>query len=494
MSSPRQLARAVVFAGAVLALAPPAIAEGLGELRVSSHIGEIFRAEIKVLGMRPSFSTDCIVLDPTQNDPESGLPRLRYASIALDAAGQRLLITSRDRISDPALHLSLTVTCGTHLTRDYVALLSPPPVGAATAAAVPETAPVARTPAPPPPRRASSAAPRTTGKPSVPKAAAMAPAVSSSAPAAAPSAAVPVQPPASERLELSPPVAELADIEREIAALNAELQRLSAGGGAQSAETQTRILEMETRLVRMELHAARARLQAPAGTPVATAATAGEAPPPPLQAPAVAPETKPANAEIKPEAPKAPRRVDSGSGNDGMWYGLGVLVLFGAGLGFYLMRRSSRREEAGRPEPAPVDGGRSVSSAEAKVRVRPAVPVAGSAPATADTLPPEPIPEFARDVAEPDELPPDAEVVKLAEVMSAFGRLDGAIEALRSFIREHPEGALRPSLFLLKLYRDQGNRQAFTELAAKLRGDPRFETIAWDMPAEALQRLIAAEG
>ncbi|HEX5804481.1 MAG TPA: hypothetical protein VFY24_15800, partial [Azospira sp.] len=289
MSSPRKQCCIVLIAGALLGVPTSGMAEGLGDLRVKSHLGEVFRAEIAIVGMQPSFTEACIVQDRTLSDPETGLPRLRDAFITLDATGRKLHITSRQRISEPALHISLTVACGSHVTRNYVALLSPremAPAGAsddvpAKAAATPKAQPAKRPAVDRPPRRAATV-PTTSAIPVSPVAPATAPvpppASSVPMPAPAPVAA----PPAGERLELSPASSELEQIEKEIAALNGELKRLSAGSETQSVETQTRILEMETRLVRMELRAARARMQS--AMPAAGGAAAAPSP-------AVAPAT-----------------------------------------------------------------------------------------------------------------------------------------------------------------------------------------------------------
>lgn len=498
MSSPFKQRCIVLIAGAILGAPTAAMAEGLGDLVVKSHLGEVFRAEITVLGRRSSFSEACIVQDPAQNDPETGLPRLRDAFITLDVAGSKLLVTSRQRISEPALHISLTIACGSHVTRNYVALLSPREMTAAGASEDlaekiqprPKVASAKRSAVARPPRP-KSAVSTASAAPMAPAATAVAPAPSAAVPPA-PAPAPAKTPPAGERLELSPASSELEQIENEIAALNDELKRLSAGSETQSAETQTRILEMETRLVRMELRAARARLQS--ATPTAGGPPAAQLPaPPPL---AVTPP--PATAGSGAEMAKTPRRVDrDADGGSGLWAGLGLFAVLVAALVAFLVRRATRGDDEREAQPAPLATPAPRAGARAH-RAGDAAPVAaqpGVMPdivVDPDTLPPATPAEFSADLAEAAELPPDAEVVKLAEVMSAFGRIDGAVEALRAFVRENPENAVRPNLFLLKIYKEQGDRNAYEEVADKLRGDARLGALDWDAPVEDIQRLLSS--
>ena len=102
-----------------------ATAFGLGELRVTSPLGERFRAEIPVQSPSSSTHAGCFHLSTTSPDAIDDTPWLSEAHIALMPDPARLVITSRRPVFDPVVQMAIYTGCGTYLTRHYVVLLSP---------------------------------------------------------------------------------------------------------------------------------------------------------------------------------------------------------------------------------------------------------------------------------------------------------------------------------------------------------------------------------
>ncbi len=101
-------------------------AVGLGELRVTSPLGERFRAEIPVRSPSSSINAGCFHVSTSSPDAMDDTPWLSEVHIALMSDPVRLVITSRRPVFDPVVQLAIYTGCGTYLTRHYVALLSPP--------------------------------------------------------------------------------------------------------------------------------------------------------------------------------------------------------------------------------------------------------------------------------------------------------------------------------------------------------------------------------
>ena len=104
----------------------PAVAFGLGEFRVTSPLGERFRAEIPVQSPSSSTHAGCFHLSTTSPDAVDDTPWLSEVHIGLITDPARLVITSRKPVFDPVVQMAIYTGCGTYLTRHYIVLLSPP--------------------------------------------------------------------------------------------------------------------------------------------------------------------------------------------------------------------------------------------------------------------------------------------------------------------------------------------------------------------------------
>lgn len=101
-------------------------ATGLGEMRVSSQLGDRFHAEIPLLNPTSSIVPSCFNLTTRSTEAISDVPWLQGAQIALESSPPRLVISTRRQVSDPIIQLAIYTGCGTYLTRHFTALLSPP--------------------------------------------------------------------------------------------------------------------------------------------------------------------------------------------------------------------------------------------------------------------------------------------------------------------------------------------------------------------------------
>lgn len=140
---------------ALLSATFAAHATGLGDISVRSHLGERLRVEVQLRGGDASpRGVECFHLSNALAD-NSGLPRLRHASMSVLQNPPRLVITSRDTIFEPAIELAVFYGCGVYLSRSYTVLLSPREIAAiapplADAADERRLAPPPATPAPRP--------------------------------------------------------------------------------------------------------------------------------------------------------------------------------------------------------------------------------------------------------------------------------------------------------------------------------------------------------
>ncbi|MBK8400668.1 hypothetical protein [Propionivibrio sp.] len=101
-------------------------AVGLGEIRITSKLGDRFHAEIPLLNSSPSIVPSCFNLTFQAADAMADVPWLKDAQIALMSSPPRLVISSRRQVVDPVVQLAIYTGCGTYLTRHYTALMSPP--------------------------------------------------------------------------------------------------------------------------------------------------------------------------------------------------------------------------------------------------------------------------------------------------------------------------------------------------------------------------------
>jgi len=87
-------------------------------------------------------------------------------------------------------------------------------------------------------------------------------------------------------------------------------------------------------------------------------------------------------------------------------------------------------------------------------------------------------------VVEHDDFDP---VMELAEIMLAFGRVKGAIEALQEYINAHPDGAIQPWMKLIEIFGQNSMRAEYEELV------PLFQAHFNVLPAEwiALPEVVS---
>jgi len=118
-----------VYLGLALILfAPRVVALGLGEIRVTSKLGEQFSGSIPILS-KPGESVEpsCFMLltEPTSRD---GAPFLNSAILTVNGeiGTLYLRISSRKRIGDLAVRLLIRAGCENEITREYTILLDLP--------------------------------------------------------------------------------------------------------------------------------------------------------------------------------------------------------------------------------------------------------------------------------------------------------------------------------------------------------------------------------
>lgn len=132
--------------------ASSAIALGLGELSVRSHLGQALHVTVKILGTNATTAAGCFSLATAEG---AAVPPPR-AQLSLDQGnGQALLhIRTSYTVNDPVAQFSLISDCESRLRRDYVVLLDPPeqtvPVLSQNVPAAATQAKVARAEPPPP--------------------------------------------------------------------------------------------------------------------------------------------------------------------------------------------------------------------------------------------------------------------------------------------------------------------------------------------------------
>lgn len=119
---------------------------GFGDLLSQSAIGEPFRAEIRLHGIKANEGSDCLRIAP--GDSADGIPELRNAqvTIGLRNGAPVAVVSRRQPVLDPILRLTLQETCSARFKRTYTLLL-PSPV---SALALPAAPAVATRPAPVP--------------------------------------------------------------------------------------------------------------------------------------------------------------------------------------------------------------------------------------------------------------------------------------------------------------------------------------------------------
>lgn len=100
-------------------------ASGLGEVRVTSKLGDRFRAEIPLLNFPSAIAQACFELTSKSADTIAEVPWLKDAQIALLSAPPRLVISTHRQVAEPVIQFAVHTACGVDLTRHYAAFLSP---------------------------------------------------------------------------------------------------------------------------------------------------------------------------------------------------------------------------------------------------------------------------------------------------------------------------------------------------------------------------------
>ncbi|MBT0962647.1 type IV pilus assembly protein FimV [Denitromonas iodatirespirans] len=145
MNSPLRPTLLLLWTLAVLPATTHAI--GFGEIISQSAIGEPFRAEVRLHGLRPNESANCLRTVPGP-DSSDGIPAVLNTQIAIDmrAGNPVAVVTRRQAVHDPIVRLTLEETCSARLKRTYTLLLPSPiaaPVPPVAARATPAPSPTA---------------------------------------------------------------------------------------------------------------------------------------------------------------------------------------------------------------------------------------------------------------------------------------------------------------------------------------------------------------
>lgn len=103
-----------------------AVAIGLGDMDVKSHLGQPLRAKVKVHGINSLEDESCFKLTNTADGSDS-LKSANFKLTNLVGEEATLLISSNSVINDPILNVSLITECDatTSVRRDYVLLIDP---------------------------------------------------------------------------------------------------------------------------------------------------------------------------------------------------------------------------------------------------------------------------------------------------------------------------------------------------------------------------------
>ena len=126
MNTNYTLKQAVKTALAVLAISTQAnvYALGLGNIEVTSHLGQPLRASVKVQGASELKNADCIkVINDVSADNQLSTANLKLSKVVDDVA--ILTISTNQVMNEPIVNLSIMAECDANMRRDYVLLLDP---------------------------------------------------------------------------------------------------------------------------------------------------------------------------------------------------------------------------------------------------------------------------------------------------------------------------------------------------------------------------------
>ena len=120
------LKQAIKTALAVLAVSAQAnvYALGLGNIEVSSHLGQPLRASVKVQGASELKNVDCItVINDASAENQLSTANFKLSKVVDDVA--ILTIGTNQIMNEPIVNLSIMAECNANIRRDYVVLLDP---------------------------------------------------------------------------------------------------------------------------------------------------------------------------------------------------------------------------------------------------------------------------------------------------------------------------------------------------------------------------------
>lgn len=450
-------------------VSPAAFAFGLGEIAVSSRLGEPLQAMVPLIDVKAGpLDGACIKVVPRQSGPDEA-PWLARAAVRIERrkGGPRLRISSVEAITHPILMLGLQVGCGAELTREYTLLLAPPEIPSRAVAS-------------PSPAEDSQARDR--------------------------------EPRLSRKREISRPTT--PEIHRDSAAGQQRAHQPSMGGvvpadlgqrrasGVDRAETESgrkkvellaaredpavAQIAVEDKIRRMEetLATLREKVQTAENnmTPQSIAASASPAEPKPAEP-----------VETAAQATASASTTSERFGTMSIVPGWLVILLVAAAVGALLIGLRRRRAQGNEGE----QGGES----KAPTAERPGL--AMDFPLSLDQPMPSPSQSAWRGTVEnpPQELAEEHRIdvtehesmLDLAEMMLSFGRVQGAAQTLADYIDANPKQAVRPWLRLLEVYREAGMREEFKSLAQRLHETFNIAVMAWEQKprrrgAEALER------
>jgi hypothetical protein len=127
MQSNFTLKQAVITALTILAFGAQnnALALGLGNIDVKSHLGQPLRASIKIQGASELKDSNCFrVINDSNVENQLNSANFKLSSVVDDVA--ILSVTTNQIINEPITNLSVMAECDANMRRDYVLLLDPP--------------------------------------------------------------------------------------------------------------------------------------------------------------------------------------------------------------------------------------------------------------------------------------------------------------------------------------------------------------------------------
>uniref|UniRef100_A0ABX1MXU5 Type 4 pilus biogenesis n=2 Tax=Aromatoleum buckelii TaxID=200254 RepID=A0ABX1MXU5_9RHOO len=491
----------VVLSVTALAASSGTAAVALGEAVAVSAIGAPLRVEIAIAGGEPARTGECLKLTPGTS--EGGVPWVRDARIGVVGQGRaaRIVVSGTAPLGEPVVQLGIEDTCGAHLRREYTLLLSFPDFPPEAPAVADEIGPELQTPPAPPEPSAFRTKPRTVpggGTSSVQAARSARKTPRTPAPAFA--SAAEREPALRDEGHPSPSGTEVRrqdGLRLSSAALKTEPPRTATDGGPdQLQREQSAIAAIDRTIVaQLELNERIRRLeQIQAAMMERLRATAGP----------ISPTSTIAPSATAPSAITPASFTPASSWRDWIVPAtvLATLFLVLAARGLWLRRhradaatRSAAAGLASLPS-LPALPGR--LDAPCATRGTPAAPASSAGPGfplsaatSVQARPPVSRPEYPRTklpaaaLLVEDEAEEHESAIELAEIMMAFGRVQGAAETLAEFIQSNPKKAVTPWLKLLEVYRAAGLRPEFDTLARQLNKTFNVKAVTWDTFDEA---------